>query len=250
VQPAALGALAVAAAPALPYVAAAGLVAAAVGYQEVRINQPRDDSASVISDARWRRLTGGISRARYYWGGRPLVDALFQNFLNAGFRYHLMRGLIIQLVGTDLDKYGGDPEGNCFSYAKTFARLLNSVGIDAEPREVRSNDEGRFITRVDRFIDGRVRGHIYYRDRLVPHYYMFNSHVAVWVPSLRMYYDPMACSKYANFNSNLIVEVVGDDERHLRTRTVPPFARGIVDLEITKHDETGGFQRVNATDRV
>src|SRR6185369_17280165 len=234
VQPAAgFGALVAAAAPVAPYIVGAGLVAA-VGYQEVRINQPDDQQASYISDASWRTLTGGISRARYYWGGRSLVDALFQNFQNAGFRYHLMRGLIIQLVGKDLG--GSDPEGNCFSYAKTFARVLNAVGIAAEPREVRSDDEGRFIVRVNQFIDRRVIGHIYYKDRLVPHYYMFNSHVAVWVPSLKMYYDPMACSKYASFNSNVIIDVIGD-ERHLRTRTPPPFARGVVDLEITNHVE-------------
>lgn len=201
-----------------------------------------------ISNASWRQLTGGISRARYYWGGRALVDALFENFLNAGFRYHLMRGLVIQLVGNDLG--GNNPEGNCFSYAKTFARVLTSFGIDAEPREVRSNEEGRFITKLDRFIDARVRGHIYYKDHLVPKFYMFNSHVAVWVSSLRMYYDPMACSKYANFNSNIIIQVDGDDERHLRTRTPPPFARGRVDLEVTNTVEPGGFQRVIATDRV
>ena len=237
---------AIAAVPALPYVVAGAAVAAAVGYQGVRIDQPDDGMRPNISDARWRRLTAGISRARYYWGGRPLVDALFRNFLNAGYGYNLGNGLVIELVGTQLG--AAAPEGNCFAYSKTFARLLNSVGIEARSEEVRSNEQGRFIVRVDRFIDPRVRGHIHYRGRLVPHYYMFNSHVAVWVPSLRTYYDPMACTTYADFNSNQITEVDGPDDRHLRTRRAPPFAAGIVNLEITNTPEDGGFRRVIATD--
>jgi len=134
--------------------------------------------------------------------GRPGTrGCALQQFPERGIRYDLMQGMISGLVGTDLDQHGGTPEGNCLAYANTFARVLRSVGIEAEAQYVRGEGDGRFITRVMRFIDPLVNGHIYYAGARVPHYYMFSSHVATWVPSLGMFYDPMACTKYAKLCS-------------------------------------------------
>ncbi len=147
-----------------------------------------------------------------------LIDYLFQRFITAGFKYHIMQDAPSGLVGA----YADTPEGNCIAYAMTFANVLNSFGIEAEAKYIRKESQGRFIVRLDQFIDPTVTGHIYIKKALQAGYYMFTSHAATWVPSRGKYYDPMACASYPSLDPYIECNITSSkDGKEFRPATRP-----------------------------
>jgi len=158
----------------------------------------------------WGGLVGEMPRqSKKKWrDGKNLpqmVEYLFKNFCSQSFNYSIMEGGARGLIGV-----GGAAKGNCIAYARAFADLLNSFGIDAEARMVREEEQGRFIVRVPHFMDPAVTGHIYERGILKPGYYMFSSHAATWVHALDRFYDPMARTSYTSLKSFIECELDSD----------------------------------------
>lgn len=163
-----------------------------------------DDPTTPIED-----LAHGLPWwTRLRLGNKGVVDELFRRFNGYGFRYHVGMSSQTNLLGlpgsfyqrTDLQN--GHLQGNCIAYAHGFRVLLERFGIAAEVREVRTEEQGAFVTKVTQnFIDPRVTGNIRYKNgNVIPGRYLFSNHAATWVPSVRLYYDPMIRSSYASFS--------------------------------------------------
>lgn len=176
---------------------------------------------SAIDPEIWKKLTGDLPHQNRKWrdgkGLRQMVDYLFKNFISQNFNYGIMKTAARGLIGSGLT---APAAGNCIAYARAFADVLFSVGIDAETRMVREEGEGRFIVRVPHFMDPKVTGHIYEKGVLKRGYYMFSSHAATWVKELRTYYDPMSRSSYTSLKPFIECELVSDKaEKNFYPRT-------------------------------
>lgn len=157
----------------------------------------------------WQYLSRGVGGNLQ---GAALVNALFNRLLGYRFRYDVSQALWEPMVGntgSDLTPFNmrEDVIGNCEALAGAFAALLQQAGVQAQVRAVRPSSQGHFIVRVPNFIDPSVRGNVFNNGTIVPGYYVFDNHWATWVPSLNLFYDPMARSRYtqAQFNQNVLV---------------------------------------------
>lgn len=160
-------------------------------------------------------------------GNRGLIDELFRRFGVYGYRYDVgtfMPETLMGLPGSGYlrtDLADGLLSGNCLAYARAFALLLQNFGFEAEGRYVRLLSQGSFVTKVVRnFIDPQVTGNIRYKNGgIIPGRYLFSTHAATWVPSLRLFYDPMIRESYADFNPYIdrgwaLTSMDGSDDRY------------------------------------
>lgn len=89
-------------------------------------------------------------------GNKGVVDELFRRFNSYGFHYHVGMSSQTNLLGlpgshyqrTDLQN--GILQGNCIAFAHGFRVLLERFGIASEVRDVRTETQGRFVTKVKR----------------------------------------------------------------------------------------------------
>jgi len=197
----------------------------------------------------WDSLVGEMPRhSKKKWrAGKNLpqmVEYLFKNFVAQNFGYSIMKGGARGLIGAGVES----PEGNCIAYARAFADLLFSFGIDAEAKMVREEAEGRFIVRVPHFMDPKVIGHIYERGVLKAGYYMFSSHAATWVKELGRYYDPMARSSYTSLKPFIECELDSDkNEQVFYPRTPAKTLNPGYKWKLVKRGKevSGGFNRLD-----
>jgi hypothetical protein len=145
---------------------------------------------------------------RWSLGTRGVVEELFRRFTQYGFSYHVGMGMSTILLGLSreyrrTDLANGILQGNCVAYSRAFATVLAHFNISAEAREVRTEDQGAFVTKpVRNFLDATVQGNIRGRNgAILPGRFLFTNHTATYVEGLRTYYDPMICRSYANFSS-------------------------------------------------
>jgi len=204
-----------------------------------------------IDPEMWDSLVGEMPRqSKKKWrDGKKLpqmVEYLFKNFVSKNFNYSIMQGGARGLIGSGVT--ADTAEGNCIAYARAFADLLNSFGIDAEAKMVREDADGRFIVRVPHFMDPKVIGHIYERGVLKPGYYMFSSHAATWVHALDKYYDPMSRSSYTSLKSFIECELDSDHNEQVfipktPARTLNPGYK----WKLVKRAKqvSGGFNRLD-----
>jgi len=204
-----------------------------------------------IDPEMWDSLVGEMPRqSKKKWrDGKKLpqmVDYLFKNFVSKSFNYSIMQGGARGLIGVGVT--ADTAEGNCIAYARAFADLLNSFGIDAEAKMVREDEEGRFIVRVPHFMDPKVIGHIYEKGVLKPGYYMFSSHAATWVPGLEKYYDPMSRSSYTSLKAFIECELDSDkNEQVFYPRTPAKTLNPGYKWKLVKRAKqvSGGFNRLD-----
>jgi hypothetical protein len=175
-----------------------------------------------------------------------LVEYLFRRFINAGFGYNIDQGSAGALIGNNRDR--NSPEGNCIAYARGFADILNSYGIEAYVKMVREDEQGRFIVKVDSFIDPGVRGHIYEKGQLKAGYYVFSSHAATWVPIAGKYYDPMSKLSYVSLAPYIDCELTSDKNQqvfHPKQRPKTLLTGYKWKLIVKEAVVQGGFHRIN-----
>ncbi len=217
-------------------------------YRELTNKYP-----NALDKQKWLRLTsihGKVSnikkRTRNASAIHGLVKELLDNFVSYGFGYRLMEGTSTGLLDTEYSKDSAN--GNCFAYAKAFADIVNSFGIDAEVREVRSDEQGRFIVKLSRFIDSSVQGHIYEKGVLKTGYYVFTSHFATWVPATQQYYDPMSTISYHSIDPYIECELDSDKNEVVYTPSEQPktlctnYKWKLIRRDI---QVTGGFRRLD-----
>jgi hypothetical protein len=220
-------------------------------YRERRASYPSGMDRTLFGQltALHRDLPNVKKRARR--GDRQalgsLVQYLFNRFVGFGFGYQIMSGGPMSLL--DRDYRPDTPEGNCIAYARAFADLLQSFGIEAYARAVRREDQGRFVVHLTRFIDSRVQGHIY-DGGLVPGYYVFTSHAATWVPLAGKYFDPMAVASYASLDPYIDCELDDVTATVFRPKGRPRSLQPHRDwqLRLTSTTVTGGFHRLDLED--
>ena len=213
--------------------------------------------ADLISEPVWDRLTElgrdipKVKKKARLGQERALASLtyhLFQKFISAGFQYQIMQSRSANLIGVS----SNTREGNCVAYATAFANVLTSFGIDAEAKYIREEDQGRFIVRLDQFIDPMVRGHIYVDQALQTGYYMFNSHAATWVPLLGKYFDPMACASYTSLTPYIECELDSSaDDAEFRPSTRPRTLLPHRDwklIRVKAPEMRGGFPRLRLVD--
>ena len=153
---------------------------------------------------------------RRTYSTKEIVDTLFRAFLGLGVSYDLGTSVSAAVLGNApgtrglrrgermRDAFGG----NCIALANAFATVLDEADIRAAAVEVRRQEQGRaFVVHCPRFIDPEVRGHIYQGDALWAFHYLFSNHTAVWVPELKLYYDPMAGTTYRNLSEAIVMEL-------------------------------------------
>jgi len=196
-----------------------------------------------IDPVLWKALTGGVTYSLRVGGVQGLVNHLFQRFINYGFKYHINKGGVHRVLGS-----GGGKEGNCMAYTWAFLTVLDACGVRAEERAVRTDQQGRFIVKVDNFIDPAVKGHLFLNNVLQKGYYMFTNHAAVWVPALGRFYDAMARSSYASLAPAIECELEpGDEQNTFVTKARPKILAGGKHFRVTLTEEQGpgGFYRAN-----
>lgn len=144
------------------------------------------------------------------------VEKLFREFLNTGFGYHLgvSPSALVLGIGAKPLKQGENFRdcfgGNCIALAGAFAQVLEMAEIKAAPMEVRKEKPGQaFVVYAPQFIDPTVTGNIYKKGVLWQNHYLFTNHTATWVPSLNIFYDPMAGISYRNLNPHIVMELEG-----------------------------------------
>ena len=178
-----------------------------------------------------------------------LVRELFDNFVSYGFGYSIMTYGASRL----LDSVSGQnsPNGSCLAFARAFADIVNSFGIEAEARYVRDEDLGRFIVKLDRFIDPTVRGHIYEKGVLKGGYYMFTSHAATWVPATGRFYDPMAVTWYTSLDPYIECELSSENETVFTPKTRPKTLCTGYEWKLIRREVTlpGQFNRLDLVPR-
>jgi hypothetical protein len=175
-----------------------------------------------------------------------VAEYLFRRFINAGFGYNIDQGSAGALIGSLRDR--NSPEGNCIAYARGFADILNSYGIEAYVKMVREDEQGRFIVKVDSFIDPSVRGHIYEKGQLKAGYYVFSSHAATWVPIAGKYYDPMSKLSYVSLAPYIDCELTSDKNQqvfHPKQRPKTLLTGYKWKLIMKAAVVPGGFHRIN-----
>jgi hypothetical protein len=203
---------------------------------------------------RWEDLTslGDIPKVKKKARiGKPqaihsLIKYLFRKFTTYGFNYELMSNNALYLLDTNYASESA--EGNCRAYATAFAQILNSFGIDAKAKAVRGEEQGRFIVKVNDFIDPKVKGHIYEKGNLKQGYYMFSSHFATWIPSEQKFYDPMSKASYISLAPFIECEMASNEnETVFWPKTVPKTLAPHYKWKLIMQDEyvPGGFNRQN-----
>jgi len=107
-----------------------------------------------------------------------------------------------------------DIQANCQALAVAFVEVLKRLDIDAEVRAVRKHVRGRrFVVKLKRFVDPKVTGNIKDQYGMVMRgYYLFREHYAVWVPTAKKYYDPMAKASYGDIKPFVAYELVALDD--------------------------------------
>lgn len=168
---------------------------------------------------------------------------LFSSFISQSWNYNIMDGVGLGLIG---ENYQDVRSGNCIALAQVFAQMLQAYNIKAEAKYVRTEDQGRFIAKVDNFIDPKVRGHIYYKNTLLQGYYIFSAHAAVWVESEGKYFDPMSKMTYGDASQLIECNLTenGNIFRPAGGLKTLPFKKGW-SIKRTDIDCPGGFKRDN-----
>lgn len=178
--------------------------------------------------------------------GSQLVDELFRSFCRKqGFQYRTYAGATALLSNNR-----GTPEGSCHGLTRAFADVLNAYEIEAEPEEVKAEQDGiKFVVKLDEFIDKRCTGNIFYQDSVRRGYYVFSNHIAVWVESEGCYYDPMAMAKYGSLDRFVDCELQanGDETEYVPIGTPKTLLPHIRWKLVTTGAPTlpGGFPRMD-----
>lgn len=220
------------------------------GYPEKPVN-PHVYAPGGVKDDVWQGIVTKIpdQEKRYLHQGAQssrLVDELFRSFCTKqGFQYRTFGG-----ASALLSNYYGPPEASCHGLTRAFADVLNAYEIEAEPEEVKAEQDGvKFIVKLDDFIDRRCTGNIYYQDAVRRGYYVFSNHFAVWVKSKNCYYDPMAMAIYGSLDRFVDCELQGngDDTEYVPIGTpktlLPSFKWKLV--YAGGPPLAGGFPRMN-----
>lgn len=150
------------------------------------------------------------------------VDALFAEFLGMGLGYDLgtsMSSCVLGNMGFSTPLQPGEEMrrafgGNCQAMAGALAEVLESIGISAEARMIRPQvARSAFVVHAPKFVDRQITGNIYKQRVLWSHRYLFTNHTATWVPSLNIFYDPMAGTTYQSLTPFIEMELTQLDDK-------------------------------------